>query len=105
MLFKDFYFNSIVYTEKLGRQYWKPSSKGFEKLLEELNGAPRQSIYVADNLEKDFIAPNQMGFTTIRILRPNGIHRNPANSKDAEAQYEINSLTELKELLKKINAL
>lgn len=99
------YFDSIIYTEKLGRQYWKPSPRGFEILLENLKANARQTIYIADNLEKDFIAPNKMGFRTIRIIRPKGIHRNPAASKDAQPMFEINSFTELKELLKKINAL
>jgi putative hydrolase of the HAD superfamily len=99
------FFDSIIYTEKLGRQYWKPSTRGFEKLLEELEVNASEAVYVADNLEKDFIAPNKMGFKTIRIVRVNGIHRNPAGSKDAQGQYEIDSLTKINDILKKINAL
>jgi putative hydrolase of the HAD superfamily len=99
------YFGSIIYTEKIGREFWKPSPRGFEKLLKEMEIAPKQAVYVADNYEKDFIAPNKMGFQTIRIMRPNGIHTSPAASEDAMAKYEINSLTQLPALLKKINVL
>ena len=30
------YFQAIVYTEELGREYWKPSTRGFENILKEL---------------------------------------------------------------------
>jgi putative hydrolase of the HAD superfamily len=96
-------FDSIIYTEKLGREFWKPSTKGYEKLLENLNVEACQSVYVADNLEKDFIAPNKMGFKTIRIVRARRIHTSPAASPDAQAQYEIDSINKLKDLLKKLN--
>jgi len=97
------FFDSVIYTEKLGTEFWKPSPKGFEKLLADLEIDAAEAVYVGDNLEKDFIAPNRMGFKTIRILRSKGIHTSPASSKDAEAQYEIDSLTKLNDLLKKFN--
>ena len=96
-------FDSIIYTEKLGREFWKPSTKGYEKMLENLKVEANQSVYVADNLEKDFIAPNRMGFKTIRITRERRIHTSPAASKDAQAQYEIDSINKLADLLKKLN--
>jgi putative hydrolase of the HAD superfamily len=95
------FFDSIIYTEKLGTEFWKPSPKGFEKMLTDLKVRAVEAVYVGDNLEKDFIAPNRMGFKTVRIMRSRGIHTGSAPSADAAAQYEIKSLTELKELLKK----
>lgn len=99
----EIFFNSIIYTEKLGTEFWKPSPKGFEKLLDELKINAAEAVYVGDNLEKDFIAPNRMGFKTIRLVRSNGIHKSPASSKDADAQYEIDSIAKLNDLLKKID--
>lgn len=95
------FFDSIIYTEKLGTEFWKPSPKGFEKMLTDLKVRAVEAVYVGDNLEKDFIAPNRMGFKTVRIIRSRGIHTGSAPSADAAAQYEIKSPAELKELLKK----
>jgi putative hydrolase of the HAD superfamily len=64
------YFAAIVYTEELGRQFWKPSPRGFERLMELLRAQPEQMVYVGDNEAKDFIAPNQLGMLTIQLLRP-----------------------------------
>ena len=63
------YFSSIIYTEHLGREFWKPSPVGFEKLMEILDSKPETMVYVADNERKDFIAPNRLGFVTIQIIR------------------------------------
>ena len=97
------FFNCIVYTEMLGREYWKPSPAGFKKLLAELCVTADQSVYVGDNLEKDFLAPNQMGFKTIRVVRERRIHFGKAPSSQAEAHYEIDSISKLPDLLKEIN--
>lgn len=73
------YFAAIVYTEELGRQFWKPSPRGFERLMELLKARPEQMVYVADNETKDFIAPNQLGMLTIQLLRPRGRYGRAAN--------------------------
>ena len=95
------YFKSIIYTEELGRQFWKPSPAGFEKLLRDLNAKPETCAYVADNPAKDFIAPNQLGFTTIQIIRPNRIHLDTPKTPDATPKCTINNLSQLLELLGK----
>ena len=62
-----------------------------------------QCVYVGDNLEKDFLSPNQMGFKTVRVVRKRRIHFGKAPSSQAEAHYEIDSVTKLPDLLKEIN--
>jgi len=69
------YFKCIIYTEQLGRQFWKPSPAGFQKLLESLNENSQNAVYIADNPQKDFIAPNDLGILTVRIIRPAGLHK------------------------------
>jgi len=96
------YFKCIIYTEQLGRQFWKPSPAGFQKLLTDLNAKPQNCVYVADNITKDFIAPNQLGFTTIQITRPTRIHANNPETSDAVPQYVIHNLTDLLSLLEGI---
>ena len=93
------YFELIVYTEKLGREFWKPSPAGFEKIIRALNKEPENCAYVADNEEKDFIGPNQLGFQTIQLLRPNRLHNQPAAEAEYKAGHIIESFTQLPELL------
>ena len=96
------YFQQIVYTEELGRQFWKPSPVGFEKLIEELNEKPQNMAYIADNQLKDFIAPNKLGMATIRIIRTNRIHNQPPPHQDAAENHSIEQLDQLAVLLKRL---
>ena len=93
------YFECIIYTEKLGRNYWKPSPVGFEKLIKTLNKDPKTIVYVADNEAKDFISPNKLGFITIQITRPARIHTEPSTESDAAPQHVIGKIRQLPHLL------
>ena len=96
------YFKCIIYTEQLGREFWKPSPAGFEKLMETLNAKPETIAYVADNEKKDFIAPNKLGFLTIRIIRPAGLYSESSQESAAAAQYTIRQIGQLAALLEKL---
>jgi putative hydrolase of the HAD superfamily len=96
------YFKCIIYTEQLGRKYWKPSTVGFEKLMQALNAKPQDIAYVADNQMKDFIAPNKLGFLTIQITRPARIHTSTSDAPNASAQHVICKITRLPTLLEKL---
>ena len=93
------YFKSIVYTEQLGREFWKPSPAGFEKIMQTLKVKPENMAYVADNEKKDFIAPNKLGFSTIQIIRPARIHTVSSAQADAAAQHIIRQISQLPGLL------
>jgi putative hydrolase of the HAD superfamily len=96
------YFKCLLYTEQLGREFWKPSPVGFEKLIETLGVKPETAAYVADNQIKDFIAPNQLGFSTIQIIRPARIHTGSSQQPNAAARYVIHTIIELPALLERI---
>jgi putative hydrolase of the HAD superfamily len=95
----EHYFRAIVYTEELGRECWKPSPRGFEKLIEMLHARPEQMVYVADNETKDFIAPNRLGLVTVQLLRPAGLHRQPSPLPEATPKVRIHRIDRLPELL------
>lgn len=95
------YFSSIIYTEQLGRKFWKPSPVGFEKLMESLNEQPGNMVYVADNEMKDFIAPNRLGFITVQIIRPARLHTESSQEPNSAAQYKISQINQLPPLLDK----
>lgn len=93
------YFKFIVYTEELGREFWKPSPVGFEKIMESLNVEPQQMVYIADNEVKDFIAPNKLGIRTIKLIRPAHIHMSTSPDPNAKPQYVIHSFGQLPTVL------
>ena len=93
------YFKSIIYTEQLGREYWKPSPVGFENIIRILGAKPENTVYIADNEKKDFIAPNQLGFITIQILRPARLHISASKEPEAKAQHIIGQINQLLSLL------
>jgi putative hydrolase of the HAD superfamily len=92
-------FKVIVYTEKMGRQFWKPSPAGFEQIVSQLNVSAKTCVYIGDNEVKDFIGPNRLGIVTIRLTRPNGIHIERGADQDAPARYTIKDITELPSLV------
>jgi len=89
------YVKHILYTDKLGRQYWKPHKRAFVKLEQIFKGVERRKfVYVADNPTKDFSAPAALGWWTIRIRREGGLYCGLENVGD-EVDREITELGEL----------
>ena len=65
-------FDSIIYTDKYGREYWKPNISGYKLVLEELGDIlPEETVYIGDNPHKDFIGAKKLGITTVRLLYRN----------------------------------
>ena len=93
------HFKCIVYTEQLGREFWKPSPAGFDKIIQILNVKPENMVYIGDNEKKDFIAPNKLGFFTIQLIRHNRLHTSVSSQSEAKAQYVIHKITQLPTLL------
>jgi putative hydrolase of the HAD superfamily len=93
------YFEYIIYTEELGREFWKPSPEGFKQLLKKIKQRPEKCVYVADNAEKDFIAPNKLGFTTIQLVGSTNIHKGPPAVPEAAPDHIITSITHLPTIL------
>ena len=96
------YFDFTVFTEELGRAFWKPSTAAFDKMLDEMALQPRQCVYVGDNLLKDFIAPNKLGCETVQVVRAAGLHKDPPADEAAAAKHVLQKLADLPVLLKKL---
>jgi putative hydrolase of the HAD superfamily len=99
-------FAAIVYTDDLGRAHWKPSPAPFEKIasLLGMQHEMHRLVYVADNPKKDFIAPNQLGWTTIRIQRGAGEYTALAALEPSHAaHHEITSLEMLPHILESLS--
>ena len=96
------YFDCIIYTELLGRENWKPSPLGYEKILHQLEVQADQCVYIADNCKKDFISPNKMGMHSVRLIRQNSIHNSPAANDTAAAKQTITSFSQLPPIIERL---
>lgn len=92
-------FDHIIYTEELGREYWKPAGRAFELMAEELGCSASECVYVADNPAKDFIGPNQLGWQTIQVKLGQGVHGDEEGTGEGQAQYGLGNLVDLRSLL------
>ena len=93
------FFEKIIYTELLGRQFWKPAKKSFEMMSEALACKESQCVYVADNISKDFVGPNLLGWRTVQVKLPESVHRECTAAPGGQAEIAIESISELPELL------
>lgn len=91
--------DSVVLTDELGRDCWKPSPAGFKLLSETLGIEQKALTYIGDNPAKDFIAPNRQGWRTIRIRMEGQLHEwdEPADTEAAPGEdvYSVEALSRL----------
>lgn len=87
----DKYFDEIIVTDELGRDYWKPHPKAFEVIKEKFDVNFDEMIYVGDNPEKDFYISKTYPIKTVRILR-DGVHREKSYLEGIKASTTVNNL-------------
>lgn len=95
----DNYFEHIVVTDELGREFWKPHSKPYEIIKDKLNLDYENMVYVGDNVSKDFITANKLGMSTVFINREDGVYSNIEIDDEYLAKLEVTSLLELEKLI------
>jgi len=93
------YFDAVIFTEALGREFWKPSPAGFEAFCDKLRVEHRDCTYVGDNPAKDFVAPNALGWRTVQLLLDGQIHSHKPSPPGGAAQLTVRSVDELAEML------
>ncbi|HUW81713.1 MAG TPA: HAD family hydrolase [Phycisphaerae bacterium] len=91
--------DSIVLTDELGRDYWKPDPRAFQRLAADLQLCGPQCAYVADNRSKDFVAPNQLGWRSVMVCRPGALYADWPAPAGGQPQFVIDSLNRLPESL------
>ncbi len=91
--------DSIVLTDELGRDYWKPDPRAFQRLASAWGLVGSQCAYVADNPSKDFIAPNLLGWRSTMVRRPGALYADLSAPAGGEPQLVIDSLDRLPESL------
>jgi len=91
--------HAVVFTEEMGRQFWKPAPDGFEAIRDKLDVPHEACAYVGDNPAKDFVAPNRLGWRSIQLRCPQQIHSANAPPEGGTPQTVIASLDELEATL------
>lgn len=95
------FFDAILFTDKLGREHWKPSPKPFREILLRLSiKDPGCAVYVADNPLKDFIGARKTGMYTVWVRRPGGEYAHHEPPTEAHRPHQmIQAIAELPRLL------
>ncbi|HEY8526430.1 MAG TPA: HAD family hydrolase [Acidimicrobiales bacterium] len=88
---------TTIFTEALGPGFGKPHHRAFELVEERLSVEGPQCTYVADNPVKDFLAPHERGWTTVRVRRPRGLHHGVDGGDDID--HEVADMTDLMALI------
>jgi putative hydrolase of the HAD superfamily len=94
------WLDPIVLTGALGRSRAKPSPEPF-RVVERRTGVRGAAlVYVADNPVKDFLGPKVLGWRTVRVRRPEGLHRDAPSGPDVD--LEISGLDDLEDALRTV---
>lgn len=97
------YFAKVVLTDELGRECWKPSPVPYQVIADALPAGINGYAYVGDNPHKDFIAPRQLGWRTVRVSRESGQYAATDRDPSHDADVLIRSLRDLPKALAKRN--
>jgi putative hydrolase of the HAD superfamily len=89
----------IILTEALGRQFRKPHPRGFELVSNYYPGM--LFLYVGDNPLKDFSAPKELGWVTVRVRRVGGLHYAAENTA-ITPDHEISDLSTLPDMIARL---
>lgn len=81
----------VAITDDHGPAWHKPNTPAFEYVQSALGIEPERCIYIADNPLKDFVAPRLLGWETVRIVRPLGLH-SLIDSRPTEVDRTVESL-------------
>ena len=93
------FFDVIVFSDRWGREYWKPHPRPFQAALEALGVQAGCAVYVGDNPAKDFVGAKALGILTIRLFLPESVYaQTEAPSPQHEPDITIRNLLELESL-------
>lgn len=88
-------FDHIIFTEAFGVEFRKPNHNAFLLMQEVANCSANRCMYVADNPMKDFLAPKQLGWRTVRVRRDGGIYASLTASEESQPEIELRDLKDL----------
>jgi putative hydrolase of the HAD superfamily len=87
--------HSVILTDRWGKLHWKPSPVPYEQASRDLQLPHDQCVYIGDNLNKDFITANRLGWTTVHIDRRSGVYSGSIVEQEYRAHYTVVDLRQL----------
>lgn len=94
--------DEIIVTDDFGIENRKPNIFSYQKLLGIFKVKAEEAVYIGDNPVKDFITAKKLGMKTIRVMRKQGMHVNKRMEEAYEADYEVDSLKDLDQYMRKL---
>ncbi|MGA8621184.1 MAG: HAD family hydrolase [Candidatus Sulfotelmatobacter sp.] len=97
----DRWIDLKIFTGRWGTNFYKPHPRAFLAVQEQTGASPNECIYVADNPNKDFRAPTELGWVTVRVRRDGGLHSQKV-SHEYQPNHELHELGALVQLVNRI---
>ncbi|HMK09013.1 MAG TPA: HAD family hydrolase [Anaerolineales bacterium] len=95
------WFDKVVVLGEEERAAWKPSRTPFDRWLAGEAIGAQAAVYIGDNPAKDFLGARAAGWTSIRLRRSDGLHRDEEPAAEAaRPDGEIPDLALLLSLLR-----
>ncbi|MGQ9635777.1 MAG: HAD family hydrolase, partial [Bryobacteraceae bacterium] len=88
----DRFIDEFVFTHAWGPEFAKPHPRAFQFLQTRWDATSSIFVYVGDNPVKDFAAPRALGWTTVRVRRPDGLYCSVPGPDGAGADLEVRDL-------------
>lgn len=81
------WMDPVLLTATLGAGLGKPAPEAFQAIQRRV--AARQFVYIADNPVKDFGGPRSLGWHTVRVRRPFGLHAGVPHGDDVDVEVGL----------------
>lgn len=88
-------FDSVVFSDDLGRSGWKPSQLPYRLTMTNLESVADSFVYIGDNPDKDFVTARTLGWNTIMVDRPTRLRQHVNVPPEWQADHRIESLREI----------
>jgi putative hydrolase of the HAD superfamily len=92
------YFHCMVFTWEHGVEREKPHSFSFRLMLDRLDVAPAETLFIGDNYEKDCRGAHGVGMKCIQVRKPTS----PDAAEGEHADFLMDSLLQLPVVLKQL---
>ena len=93
------YFDAIIVTDEIGREYRKPHPRAFEEMARKLNVRTEEMMYVGDNPQKDFAVKEYLPLKTVQI-RTGGLYQDAEYRNDIVPDEIVADIREILELVR-----
>lgn len=88
-----------VFTDAMGRPYWKPHPWAFQEVMRRIPGHEGGYVYIADNPAKDFAGARSAGWKTVRLRAPAREHSHIEAGPGLAADLEVPAFDHLRPFL------